>query len=199
MVDASVTPTLDDFVSAARCFLDGVCADGAHARVNSTKSRYALFSGSTTEEVSAAVDYQRAAFDAGFGWITGPTEYGGAGLSVKHEHAFAAAEREYAIPPKGPLAVSLGMVAPTLTQFGSEECKRRWLRDLRRGDIVGCQLFSEPAAGSDLAAVHTRAHRAPEGGDWTLNGQKVWTSGAHYSDIGIALTRTSEGPRHRLT
>jgi alkylation response protein AidB-like acyl-CoA dehydrogenase len=67
---------------------------------------------------------------------------------------------------------------------------------LRRADVVGCQLFSEPAAGSDLAAVRARADRAGDG-DWTLNGQKVWTSGAHYSDIGIALMRTSDGPRHR--
>lgn len=196
-MNTSVTPTLDAFIKAARSFLDGFCADRTHARAASNSSRYALFSGSTAEEVSAAVGYQQAAFDAGFGWITGPVEYGGAGLPVRYEHAFAAAEREYAIPSKGPLAVSLGMVAPTLTQFGSEESKRRWLRGLRRGDVVGCQLFSEPAAGSDLAAVRTRAHQQGDTGDWTLNGQKVWTSGAHYSDIGIALTRTSEGPRHR--
>lgn len=195
LVAASVAPALGEFVSAARSFLDKVCADRAQAR-SSAKSRYALFSGSTTEEISDAIDYQRAAFDAGYGWITGPTDYGGAGLPAEYEQAFAGVEREYAIPSKGPLSVSLGMVAPTLAQFGSEEAKTRWLRALRRADVVGCQLFSEPAAGSDLAAVEARAHRPTDGSDWTLSGQKVWTSGAHYSDIGIALTRTSDGPRH---
>lgn len=189
--------TVDDFLSAARTFLEGVCAQRRPAREKGAKSRYALFSGSTADEIEAAVEYQRAAFDAGYGWITGPSEYGGAGLAPRYERAFAALERQFAIPSKGPLSVSLGMVAPTLAQFGSDNAKRRWLKDLRRADVIGCQLFSEPAAGSDLAAVRSRAHRSDDGGVWTISGQKVWTSGAHYSDIGIALTKTSEGPRHR--
>lgn len=187
---------VDDFLSAARTFLESVCAERKPVR-DSSKSRYALFSGSTTDEIQTAVDYQRAAFDAGYGWITGPAEYGGAGLPARYERAFATLEREYTIPSKGPLAVSLGMVAPTLAQFGSDAAKRRWLQGLRRADVIGCQLFSEPAAGSDLAAVRSRAHRSEADGVWTLSGQKVWTSGAHYSDIGIALTKTSDGPRHR--
>jgi alkylation response protein AidB-like acyl-CoA dehydrogenase len=197
VVGVAVTPSLDEFVSAARSFLQEAGADRALQRTTSAKSRYALFSGSTREEIAAAIDYQRAAFDAGFGWITGPPEFGGADLPGRYEHAFAVAERDYAIPSKGPLSVSLGMVAPTLAQFGSQEAKQRWLRGLRRADVIGCQLFSEPAAGSDLAAVRARAERDANGQDWILNGQKVWTSGAHYSDIGIALTRTSDGPRHR--
>jgi alkylation response protein AidB-like acyl-CoA dehydrogenase len=91
--------------------------------------------------------------------------------------------------------VSLGMVAPTLQQFGSPSAVSRWLRALHRGDSVGCQLFSEPGAGSDLAAVSTRAVR--QGDDWLVSGQKVWTSGAHFSDVGLLLTRTSSEPRHR--
>jgi alkylation response protein AidB-like acyl-CoA dehydrogenase len=195
-VTGVVTAVLEDFLRPARAFLEEVCAQRTPSRSSGAKSRYALFSGSTAEEIEAAVAYQRAAFDAGYGWITGPQEFGGAGLPAQYERAFAAVEREYAIPSKGPLSVSLGMVAPTLAQFGSDEAKGRWLKALRRADVVGCQLFSEPAAGSDLAAVRARADRTGDG-DWTLNGQKVWTSGAHYSDIGIALMRTSEGPRHR--
>jgi alkylation response protein AidB-like acyl-CoA dehydrogenase len=195
-VTAVLTAVLEDFLRPARAFLEEVCAQRTPSRSSGAKSRYALFSGSTAEEIEAAVSYQRAAFDAGYGWITGPQEFGGAGLPAQYERAFAAVEREYAIPSKGPLSVSLGMVAPTLAQFGSDEAKGRWLKALRRADIVGCQLFSEPAAGSDLAAVRARADRAGDG-DWILNGQKVWTSGAHYSDIGIALMRTSDGPRHR--
>ena len=193
-----MTPALDEFVADARAFLRSVSSDRIHASTEAPKkSRYALFSGSTREEIDAAIGYQRAAFDAGYGWITGPTEFGGAGLPAKYEKAFLSAEREYVIPSKGPLSVSLGMVAPTLAQFGSDEAKRTWLRGLRRGDVVGCQLFSEPGAGSDLAAVRTRAEQSVAAGEWRVTGQKVWTSGAHYSDIGIALTRTSDGPRHR--
>lgn len=188
---------LEAFVDAARAFLTDLCGQRTPARESSEKSRYALFSGSTAEEISAAVQYQRAVFDAGYGWIAGPPEYGGAGLPARYESAFAAAERDFDIPTKGPLSVSLGMVAPTLAQFGSADAKKRWLRAVRRADIIGCQLFSEPAAGSDLAAVRTRAQRPGDSEDWVLNGQKVWTSGAHYADIGIALTRTSDGPRHQ--
>lgn len=196
-MSADQKPSLEDFLRDARSFLEGACAargTGESAPAQA-RSRYALFSGSTLQEVEAAVAYQRALFDAGYGWISGPVEDGGAGLPVRYEKAFAALERDFAIPSKGPLSVSLGMVAPTLAQFGTPACKERWLRALRRADAIGCQLFSEPAAGSDLAAVRTRAVR--DGDEWALTGQKVWTSGAHYSHVGIALTRTSDGPRHR--
>ncbi|MFI7195157.1 acyl-CoA dehydrogenase family protein [Nocardia nova] len=191
-----MTPTLEEFVDGARVFLESVSADRVRTQTGTGKSRYALFSGSTREEIDAAIAYQRAAFDAGYGWISGPVEYGGAGLPSRYEKAFATVERGYSIPSKGPLSVSLGMVAPTLAQFGTDEAKQRWLCGLRRADVVGCQLFSEPAAGSDLAAVRTKATQE-SGGEWRLTGQKVWTSGAHYADVGIILTRTSDGPRHR--
>lgn len=191
-------PTLEEFLAEARRFLGSVAAEGDQsARPAVVKSRFALFSGSAPSEIDEAIAYQRAAFDAGFGWITGPAEFGGAGLPANYEKAFLGVERAASIPSKGPLAVSLGMVAPTLAQFGTPEAKARWLRGIRRADVVGCQLFSEPSAGSDLAAVRTKAVQSEGGASWIVNGQKVWTSGAHYSSIGIALTRTSEGPRHR--
>ncbi|NKY87617.1 acyl-CoA dehydrogenase family protein [Nocardia veterana] len=192
-----MTPTLEEFVDGARVFLESVTADRVRVQPGDGKSRYVLFSGSTQEEIDAAIAYQRAAFDAGYGWISGPVEYGGAGLPSRYEKAFATVERGYAIPSKGPLSVSLGMVAPTLAQFGTDEAKQRWLRGLRRADVIGCQLFSEPAAGSDLAAVRTKATQDSDGGEWRLTGQKVWTTGAHYADVGIILTRTADGPRHR--
>ncbi|MCR5980596.1 acyl-CoA dehydrogenase [Gordonia jinghuaiqii] len=193
-----MTPSVDEFAHEAREFLGSLTRDrGDVTATKPVKSRYALFSGSTDDELAAALDYQRAIFDAGFGWIAGPVEDGGAGLPPQYERAFAKVERGFPIPSKGPLSVSLGMVAPTLAQFGSPEAKSKWLKGLRRADVVGCQLFSEPAAGSDLAAVRTKATRENADGDWTLNGQKVWTSGAHYSQVGIALTRTSDGPRHK--
>lgn len=194
----SANPSREEFIGSAREFLEELV--GARKTEQAPVSEHrahsrALFSGSTQEQIEAAVAYQRALFDAGYGWITGPPEYGGAGLPASYERAFAAVERDFAIPSKAPLSVSLGMVAPTVAQFGSDEIKARWLAALRRGDAIGCQLFSEPAAGSDLAAVTTKARC--EGETWVLDGQKVWTSGAHYSDVGIALTRTSSGPRHR--
>jgi alkylation response protein AidB-like acyl-CoA dehydrogenase len=187
---------LDVFLAGAQRFLEATAPrrEENGEEPTAARQRKALFSGSSDAEVQAARDYQRKAFDAGFGWITGAVEDGGRGLPPSYERAFARLEREFIIPSKGPLAVSLGMVAPTLAQFGGAAVKKRWLRALRRADAVGCQLFSEPGAGSDLASVSTSAVRDDS---WMLNGQKVWTSGAHYSDIGIALTRTSPGPRHR--
>src|SRR5437879_5899520 len=90
-----------------------------------------------------------------------------------------------------------GRVAPTLLAHATDTVKDLYLRDLYRGDIVACQLFSEPGAGSDLAGIQTRAVR--DGDEWVVSGQKVWTSGAQYSDIGEIITRTAsyEGSRHR--
>jgi alkylation response protein AidB-like acyl-CoA dehydrogenase len=202
MAGTGPAATLDAFVADARRFLEATAAprkpsadEPSADEPTAARRRKALFSGSTGAEVQAARDYQRKAFDAGFGWISGAVRDGGRGLPPAYERAFARLEREFVIPSKGPLAVSLGMVAPTLAQFGEAAVKERWLRALRRADAVGCQLFSEPGAGSDLASVSTRAVR--DGDWWVLDGQKVWTSGAHYSDIGIAIARTSPGPRHR--
>lgn len=193
-------PTQDEFLARAREFLERAAAASpsrAEMQVEQEKShdRIALFSGSSEAEVQAAVDFQRELFDAGLGWISGPAEEGGGGHPVAFEKAFAKLQRGYDTPSKAPLSVSLGMVAPTLAQFGSATTKQRWLTALWRADAIGCQLFSEPDAGSDLAAVKTRAVK--DGDDWVLDGQKVWTSGAHHSDVGIAMTRTSDGPRHR--
>jgi alkylation response protein AidB-like acyl-CoA dehydrogenase len=88
------------------------------------------------------------------------------------------------------------MVAPTILAHAIPEVRERYLRPLYRGDIVGCQLFSEPIAGSDLAGIQTRAER--DGDEWRISGQKVWTSGAHRSDIGEIITRTSpDKPKHK--
>jgi alkylation response protein AidB-like acyl-CoA dehydrogenase len=88
------------------------------------------------------------------------------------------------------------MVAPTILAHAIPEVRERYLRSMYRGDIVGCQLFSEPVAGSDLAGIQTRAER--DGDEWIVSGQKVWTSGAQYSDIGEIITRTDpDKPKHK--
>ena len=99
------------------------------------------------------------------------------------------------MPGDAALTVSLGMVAPTIGRHGTEEQKKHWLPLLFGGQQIACQLFSEPGAGSDLAAVRTQAVRDGEG--WRVSGQKVWTSGAHLADVGEIICRTASEPRHR--
>ncbi|GAA5152770.1 acyl-CoA dehydrogenase family protein [Pseudonocardia eucalypti] len=140
--------------------------------------------------------WRRGLWEAGLGWITGPPEYGGRGLSGAHQWAFERVVRRYQVPGDSSLTISLGMIAPTILRHGSEEQKRHYLPKLYSGELISCQLFSEPGAGSDLASLSTRAVRG-EDGDWRVSGQKVWTSGAHLSDIGEIICRTADGPRHR--
>jgi alkylation response protein AidB-like acyl-CoA dehydrogenase len=87
--------------------------------------------------------------------------------------------------------IGLNMAVPTLLQCGSEELKQRFIPSALRGDEIWCQLYSEPGAGSDLPSLSTRA--VLDGDEWIVNGQKVWTSGAQYSDLGILLARTGDG------
>jgi alkylation response protein AidB-like acyl-CoA dehydrogenase len=138
--------------------------------------------------------WRRALWDAGLAWITGPVEYGGAGMTRAHAAVFDRLTRCYDVPGNAMLTVSVGMIAPTILAHGTPEQQRRYLAALQRADLIGCQLFSEPEAGSDLAAVRTTA--SPTGGGWRLSGQKVWTSGANLSDIGLAICRTAAEPRH---
>ncbi|HCX10284.1 MAG TPA: acyl-CoA dehydrogenase, partial [Hyphomonas sp.] len=98
--------------------------------------------------------------------------------------------------PTGPFTIGLGMCIPTVIAFGSDEHKKRYVGKAMKGEEIWCQLFSEPSAGSDVAGLKTRAVK--DGDEWVINGQKVWTSGAHYSDYGILLTRTDPSvPKHK--
>lgn len=147
-------------------------------------------------ELAAAKAFKASEFDAGFGWITGPGEYGGSGLSAGHERAYREISSQYSTPSQSMFGIGLGMVAPTILAHAIPEVRERYLRSMHRGEIVGCQLFSEPIAGSDLAGIQTKA--VLDGDEWIVTGQKVWTSGAHYSDIGEIITRTDpEKPKHR--
>jgi alkylation response protein AidB-like acyl-CoA dehydrogenase len=188
-------PTLEYFSASAKTFLDVAAAPREIQSETSPTRQVSLFRGTSTEEANAAREWQRAVFDAGFAWITGPTTAGGRGLPARYERAYQSLERGYEVPSRAALGVSLGMVAPTLAQFGTDEARGRWLAALYRGDAIGCQLFSEPGAGSDLAAVAASAKK--DGDEWIVDGQKVWTSGAHFSDVGLLLARTSPGPRHK--
>jgi alkylation response protein AidB-like acyl-CoA dehydrogenase len=133
--------------------------------------------------------YQRARFDAGYQALTLPRENGGAGLSAAHAAAFAQEEAAYRVPPSTELiSVTVRLVGMSVALFGTAEQRDVYARAFLRTDLLACQLFSEPGAGSDLAALRTRARQ--EGEDWVIDGQKVWTSGAQFADYGLLLART---------
>jgi acyl-CoA dehydrogenase len=147
-------------------------------------------------ELEAARSWAQKRFDAGFGWITGPEEFGGRGLTRDHQRAYDTLEVGFETPQMSVYGIGLGMVAPTILAHATDEVKRRYLKSLWRGDIVACQLFSEPGAGSDLAGLQTKALH--DGDEWLVTGQKVWTSGAHLSDIGEIICRTDpDAPKHK--
>ncbi len=154
----------------------------------------------TTEvEDAAMVDearrWQRTKADARWAAPHWPREYGGRGLSPLLAGVFAAVEADYDVPGRM-FTVGVDMVGPTVIEWGSAEQRSRWLPRILRADDVWCQLFSEPGAGSDLAGLSTRA--VLDGDEWVVTGQKVWTSGAHYSDLGVLLARTDpDVPKHR--
>ncbi len=144
--------------------------------------------------VAAQKAFQARLYDAGFVGITWPKEYGGQGLTGAEQTAFGEEARHYALPV-GVFFIGIGMPGPTILECGSEEQKKRYLPPMLRGEEIWCQLFSEPGAGSDVASLQATAVR--DGDTWILNGQKVWTSGAQFSDYGAVLARTDPTqPKH---
>jgi alkylation response protein AidB-like acyl-CoA dehydrogenase len=147
------------------------------------------------------LEFLRARFDAGLAWVHYPPGLGGLGLPRAVQSVVDAAFAAAGAPSNNPerIGIGLGMAAPTILAFGSDEQKERWLRPLWTGEEVWCQLFSEPGAGSDLAGLATRAVRDPDGsGEWQVTGQKVWTSSAHLARWGLLLARTDpDVPKHQ--
>ena len=139
--------------------------------------------------------WQRRKAEAGYAGLTWPTEFGGRGLPHRLDAIFRSEEAHFDVPANA-FQVGVDMVGPTLIAHGSHEQRRRHLDGIRRGDQVWCQLFSEPGAGSDLAGLSTRG--VIDGDELVVDGQKVWTSGAHHADWGILLVRTDpDVPKHR--
>src|SRR5581483_6931731 len=194
-------PTVDEFAEECRAFLD------AHARPRPRPAagpfvwgagddRVVLFDEEDREEIEAARAWRALRHKAGLDWISGPEEYGGRGLPPAYERIYADREAAYDVPDQSFFKIGLGIIAPTLLAHAGETVKRRYLPSMFSGERLACQLFSEPAAGSDLASLTTRAVR--DGDGWVVSGQKVWTSGAHLCDLGELLARTDPAaPKHK--
>jgi alkylation response protein AidB-like acyl-CoA dehydrogenase len=146
-------------------------------------------------ELKRAQEWQARKFDNGFARITWGPELGGRNGSPMQQIIFNQEEGHYQVPTFA-FVIGLGMIAPTLKAVGTDAQQDLYLRRLLRGEDIWCQLFSEPGAGSDVASLGTTAVR--DGDEWILNGQKVWTSGAQYSDFGEIICRTSpEAEKHK--
>ncbi len=196
-------PTEEAFRTEAREFLDAHCKP--RERESTRKwgegsDKVSVFEEKSAEaerrDVANAKAWRASMFDAGFGWITGPTQLGGRGLPGAYQKMYDDEASRFSTPNLGMFQIGLGMVAPTILAHASESAKEAYLAKMWRGDIVGCQLFSEPGAGSDLASLQTKAER--DGDEWVITGQKVWTTGAQFSDLGEVICRTDPNlPKHK--
>lgn len=150
------------------------------------------------QRLAAARVWQAKKAAAGYAAVTWPREFGGLG-GTPIQHLIYLQEESKWRSTFGYFEIGLGMCLPTLMAYGSQNHKDRYVRPALYGQEIWCQLFSEPAAGSDLAGIRMRARREreQEGSDWMVDGQKVWTTGAQFSDFGLLLTRTDPTvPKH---
>ena len=187
-MDFKDTPEEASFRAEARTFLD------ANAERKSPGASFET-PDSVDELIIAAKAWQAKKAAAGFAGITQPKKYGGRGGTTLERVIYDQEEANY-ITPIGVYEIGLGMCIPTMLAYATEEQKKRYAPPAFRGEEIWCQLFSEPQAGSDLANLRLRAEQ--DGDDWILNGQKIWTSGAHFCDYGVIVTRSDPSlPKHK--
>jgi alkylation response protein AidB-like acyl-CoA dehydrogenase len=195
-MDFEETPEEQAFRAEVRAWLEA----RAKRRQAGTDPEHFYSSSDTSKEadaahVAACKVWQRTLFEAGWAGIAWPKEFGGRGGAGWQQRIFNEEQSRFDVAA-GVFAVGIAMAGPTIIAWGTEEQQQRFLAPMLSGDHVWCQLFSEPGAGSDLAGLRTRA--MPDGDQWILNGQKVWTSGAHHSDWGLLLARTElDAPKHK--
>ena len=147
------------------------------------------------DTIAAAKLWQKRKYDAGWACITWPEAHGGRGATPIENVIWGQEEGKYNTP-ENVFSIGHGMCAPTMMAWATEEQNRKYLPRLASGEDIWCQLFSEPAGGSDLAAMRTRAEK--DGDEWVINGQKIWTTGAHFSDYAILVLRTDPTvPKHQ--
>lgn len=192
---------LDEFVDSARRWLETAASPRQARPWGEGSDAVVVFENWTAEqertETDRRRDYEKAKFDAGFGALTWGAEYGGRDLPIAFDLAFRRLEAEYDLPQRTEMfPVTQQLIAPTIAQWGTESQRAEYVRAMLRTDLIACQLFSETEAGSDLAAVRTRA--VQRDGRWVLDGSKVWTSGARVADYGVAVCRTDpDVPKHQ--
>ncbi|HLJ99549.1 MAG TPA: acyl-CoA dehydrogenase family protein [Streptosporangiaceae bacterium] len=164
---------------------------------NGLRDRVREFLAGHEHDKSDRAAFLSARFDAGLAWVHYPEGLGGLGLPRAMQAVVDSALEAADAPDNEPdrIGIGLGMAAPTILGHGTDQQKQRWLKPLWTGQEVWCQLFSEPGAGSDLAALGTRAVR--DGDEWVVSGQKVWTSQAHKAQWGLLVARTDpDVPKH---
>jgi alkylation response protein AidB-like acyl-CoA dehydrogenase len=192
-VDIDDTPEEAAFRAEARDWLDAHAIPKGHPDDFSA----GLWTDAYDEDtyIARCRDWQRTLFDGGWAGITWPEAYGGRGGRPIEQVIFNQEQARYGVS-SGAFMVSIGMAGPTILAHGTDEQRDRFLAPMLRGDELWCQLFSEPAAGSDLAGLATRAER--DGDEWVVNGQKVWTSSPDRARWGMLLARTDpDVPKHR--
>jgi alkylation response protein AidB-like acyl-CoA dehydrogenase len=188
-VDLNDTPEQAGYRAEVRAWL-------AEHRAEAPEARSTRAGAEDGGYIDARRRWQGRLAEGGLAGVTWPTEYGGQGRGPIEQLIVQQEIGRAAVP--GILdVIGVGMLGPTIIAHGTEEQKGRYLGPMLHGDEVWCQLFSEPAAGSDLAAVQTRA-RPRDGGGWLLTGQKVWTTNAHFAAFGLLLARTDpDQPKHK--
>jgi len=181
-MDFNDTPEEAAFRAEARSWLEANAeplAPGESPRPSSERT--------TPEEVKAAQAWQKKKADAGWACITWPEQYGGRGATPMQNVIWNEEQSKFRMPADI-FSIGIGMCGPTILAHGTEEQRQRWIPKLLSGEEIWCQLFSEPSAGSDLAGLRSTAVR--DGDEWIVNGQKIWTTGAHFCDWGILVVRT---------
>src|SRR6201982_3999265 len=187
------TPQEAAFRAEARKWIDANAPKELEAELS--KSSLGRIRLAKHDMVEVGKAWQKKKAEGGWACLHWPKEYGGRGATPIEKVIWQQEEGVYGKLTQ-PFQIGEGMCGPTVMAWGSEDAKRRYLPKLASGEEIWCQLFSEPSAGSDVAGLRTRAEK--KGDDWIVNGQKIWTSGAHYSDYGILLTRTDPNvPKHK--
>lgn len=187
------TPQEAAFRKEVRAWLDANAPKQYEAGLKTSGFGHTALEG--VDVMKASKDWQKKKYDAGWACLHWPKEYGGRGATPIERVIWQQEEGIYAAL-SSLFIIGHGMCGPTMMAYASEEHKKKYLPPLAAGENIWCQLFSEPAGGSDLAGLRTKAEK--DGDEWVVNGQKIWTSGAHYSDYGILVTRTDPTvPKHK--
>ena len=184
-MDFKDTPQEAEFRTKCRTWLEA----NAQLKTKKTNSIKNMNVGNKSL-LEAASEWQKKKYDAGWAMIHWPKEFGGIGATPIERIIWAQEESKFNVP-KGVYEIGLGMAGPVMMEYATDEQKERYLPPMAEGKEIWCQLFSEPSAGSDVAGLRSKA--VQDGENWIVNGQKVWTSGAHFSDYGILVVRHDPG------